>query len=102
MSAGRTNRPVGAGTGSDAGGAARRNPRFPVGVNYYPLDSEASTWEEWYAREVDSDFADFADAGLTLVRIFISWKLFEPQVDRYSEAAGAKLREIVEIGRAHV
>jgi hypothetical protein len=40
-------------------GVTRRNPRFPVGVNYYPLDSGASTWEEWYAGDIDADFADF-------------------------------------------
>jgi endo-1,4-beta-mannosidase len=82
-------------------GATRRNPRFPVGVNYYPLDSGASTWEEWYAGDIDADFADFAATGLTLVRIFISWKLFEPQVDRYSEEATERLGEIVDAAEAH-
>ncbi|MBE0417433.1 MAG: cellulase family glycosylhydrolase [Coriobacteriia bacterium] len=86
---------------SGAPGVARRNPRFPVGVNYYPLDSEVSTWEEWYAGDVDGDFAAFAAAGLTLVRIFISWKLFEPQVDRYSEQATDRLRTIVDAAAIH-
>ncbi|MFU8890172.1 MAG: beta-galactosidase trimerization domain-containing protein [Anaerosomatales bacterium] len=87
--------------GSDARRTPRRNARFPLGVNYYPLDSEASGWEQWYAGDVEGDFAGFEAAGMTLVRIFISWKLFEPQVDRYSEQATERLRDIVDAAAAH-
>ncbi|MDT8434132.1 MAG: cellulase family glycosylhydrolase [Anaerosomatales bacterium] len=87
--------------GSDARRTPRRNARFPLGVNYYPLESETSGWEQWYAGDVEGDFAEFEAAGMTLVRIFISWKLFEPQVDRYSEQATERLRDIVDAAAAH-
>jgi len=88
-------------TGTPATRAARRNPLFPLGVNYHPLESESATREEWYAGDVDGDFAQFAAARLTVVRVFISWKLFEPQVGRYSDEAMDRLDTIIESAGAH-
>ncbi len=79
----------------------RRNTLFPLGVNYYPLDSEDRTAEEWYAGDIDSDFAAFAAARLTLVRIFVSWRLFEPQVGRYSGETADRLADLITTAGAH-
>ena len=80
---------------------SRRNALFPLGVNYYPLDAETQSWDDWYSGDIAGDFAAFAEARLTLVRIFISWKMFEPQVGQYSDVAEERLQDIVEAARAH-
>jgi endo-1,4-beta-mannosidase len=87
--------------GVETGPAVRRNPRFPLGAEYHPLGPDARTWDEWYAHDPAPDFAAMRAAGLTLVRVFVSWKLFEPQVGRYSEEAAERLAAIFEAASAH-
>ncbi len=81
--------------------ASRRNPHFPLGVNYYPLDNETQRWDDWYGGDIDDDFAAFAEARLTLVRVFVSWKYFEPQVGQYSHDAEDRLEALIETAREH-
>ncbi|HET6497744.1 MAG TPA: cellulase family glycosylhydrolase, partial [Coriobacteriia bacterium] len=90
-----------AGQAPSVSAVSRRNPLFPLGVDYHPHDAESAQPDEWYAGDFDADFAEFAEARLTLVRVFISWRAFEPQVGRYSEWAVARLRELVESAGAH-
>ena len=79
--------------------ASARNPLFPIGVNYYPLEAETQSWDDWYDRDVASEFAAMAEARMSLVRIFISWKLFEPQVGQYSDDAEDRLSGIMDAAR---
>lgn len=88
-------------TMTSPGKAPRRNALFPIGVNYYPLDAETQSWNDWYAHDVDEDFKVFAEARMTLVRIYVSWKLFEPQVGQYDEDALERLQEIIDAARTH-
>jgi endo-1,4-beta-mannosidase len=78
-----------------------RNPLFPLGVDYYPQGSDTSAPGEWYGDDFDSEFDAFRQARITLVRIYMSWKAFEPQVGVYSEQALSRLREIIESAGAH-
>lgn len=96
----QVNAPAGASPEASTAGL-RRNPRFLLGVNYYPLDADAAGWEEWYTGDIDTDFAAFAEARLTLVRVFVSWKCFEPQVGRYSEEAGERFDRLVRAAASH-
>lgn len=89
------------GRAASVGMTPRRNPLFPLGVDYHPHDAESAQPDAWYAGDFDADFAEFAEARLTLVRIFISWRLFEPQVGKYSDEAGTRLHEMVESAGAH-
>jgi endo-1,4-beta-mannosidase len=77
----------------------RRNLLFPLGVNYYPLDAETQSWDDWYANEVDADFDTFAGARLSLVRLFLSWKVLEPQVGQYNEDAIERFEEVIDAAR---
>ncbi|MCE5191668.1 MAG: cellulase family glycosylhydrolase [Actinomycetia bacterium] len=81
--------------------AVTRNPDFPVGVDYYPLDEERRSWRDWYDRDVASDFAAMAASRVSDVRVFVSWRAFEPQVGQYDEDAAERLERIVEAARAH-
>lgn len=82
---------------SDAGkGGARRNALFPLGVNYHPLDSELSGWEEWYGGDTAADLKAFQEGYFALVRVFVSWKAIEPQVGQYDDDAIERLGELLE------
>lgn len=84
-----------------AGRAPRRNPDFPLGVNYYPLDAETDGWDDWYTGDIEGDFASFAAARLTLVRVFVSWKFFEPQVGQYADEADDRLQSLIDAAGAN-
>lgn len=92
-------RPAAASAPVPEGKVPRRNAMFPVGVNYYPLDAETQSWDDWYAHDVSEDFARLAEARFGLVRVFISWKLLEPQVGQYNEDAVERLQEIIDAAR---
>lgn len=77
----------------------RRNPLFPVGVNYHPINSEADGWEDWYAHDFAADFKRLAEARLSMVRVFLSWKLLEPQVGQYDEDAFERFAEVLSSAR---
>lgn len=75
--------------------AARRNPLFPLGVSLYPLDAESQGPEEWYGRDLADDLAVFAEARLALARVFVSWRVLEPQVGQYDEQGLQRLSDLV-------
>lgn len=77
----------------------KRSVTFPLGIDYYPLDAERSGFADWYSGDVEADFAAFAAARLSLVRIFLSWKLFEQQVGNYDEEASQRLERVVSAAR---
>lgn len=77
----------------------RRNPVFPVGVAYWPLDAETDAWSDWYARDFEEDFDAFAEARLAVVRLFVSWKVLEPQVGQYDDGALDRFEELVTAAR---
>jgi len=61
-----------------------RNPLFLVGASLYPADSEAQGADGWYARDLSSDLDALQRAHCSLVRLFVSWRVLEPQVAQYS------------------
>jgi endo-1,4-beta-mannosidase len=78
-----------------------RNLLFPVGIDCYPLDEERRSPSDWYDRDLDAEFKAFADARISLVRVFVSWKLFEPQVGQYDDDAEDRLGDIMAAARSH-
>ena len=80
---------------------AGRKALYPVGVTLFPLTSDADGWVDWYARDLEPDLALAEEARFALVRVLVSWKLLEPQVGQYSEAALGRLGEIVAAAHAH-
>lgn len=83
------------------GKTPRRNALFPVGVNYYPLDTETQSWDDWYTGDVTADFAAFAEARLSIIRVFLSWKVLEPQVGQYDEDALERFADVLAAAREH-
>jgi endo-1,4-beta-mannosidase len=87
-------------TGQPATKAPRRNPLFPVGTSLYAYDDEFEHWDNWYARDLDDDLGLLAEARFALTRIFVSWKVIEPQVAQYDDDALQRLADIVRAARA--
>ncbi len=79
--------------------APRRSATFPLGIDYWPIDDEISSFSDWYGGNIETDFGAFAAARLTLVRVFISWKLFERQVGNYDDDAAQRLQRLVTAAR---
>ncbi len=78
-----------------------RNPDFPIGVDYYPLDEERRSPADWYDRDVDAEFAAIAAARISLVRVYVSWRALEPQVGQYDEDAVERFGRVVDAAKAH-
>ncbi|MBN1192912.1 MAG: beta-galactosidase trimerization domain-containing protein [Coriobacteriia bacterium] len=78
-----------------------RNLLFPVGVDYYPIDEERASFGEWYRGDLDADFAAIAKARISLVRVFVSWKLLEPQVGQYDTGVEDHLGDVLASARTH-
>ena len=78
-----------------------RNALFPVGVDLYPLNDERASFDDWYAHDLTQDLAAMAEAHFSLVRVFVSWKLFEPQVGQYDHDAEDRLGEVLAAVRTH-
>lgn len=78
-----------------------RNPLFPIGVDYFPLNEERLSFSDWYDRDYEADFDEIAAARISLVRLFVSWKLFEPQVGQYDADAEDKLGDMLAAARTH-
>lgn len=83
-----------------SGAAPARNPLFPVGASLYPLDAETQAAEEWYDRDLAPDLDALAAAKCALVRLFVSWRIVEPQVGQYSDDALDRLASLVESVRS--
>lgn len=80
--------------------AVQRNPLFPVGASLYPLDDETQGPDEWYARDLTPDLDALATCRAALVRVFVSWRVLEPQVGQYDEEALDRLAGLVEDARS--
>lgn len=70
---------------SDHSTVSSATPRFLVGASLYPLDSESMSPEQWYERDLTSDLDALRKVGGGIVRLFVSWRVLEPQVGRYDD-----------------
>lgn len=77
-----------------------RNPLFPIGATLHPLASEGLDAGHWYQRDLGPEIDLLAKAGCTLVRLLVSWRVLEPQVGQYDDAALERLADVVEAVRA--
>jgi endo-1,4-beta-mannosidase len=66
-----------------------------VGTTLFPADSETDGWAAWYTRDLGSDIGALQEARFALVRLLVSWKVLEPQVGQYDEAALGRLADLV-------
>ncbi len=80
---------------ADMGALDRRGPLFGVGVSVYPSNIESAGPDAWYTPDMAPGFERLAEAGCTLVRLFVSWRVLEPQVGQYDREALDRFAAVV-------
>ncbi|MGE5253906.1 MAG: glycoside hydrolase 5 family protein [Planctomycetaceae bacterium] len=60
---------------------------FMLGANYWPGDKGLSWWREFELPTLRRDFSLAAEYGLGLIRIFLLWEDFQPEINRVSARA---------------
>ncbi len=67
---------------------------FVLGVNYWPRRKAMSWWSSFDAGEVREDFAQVAEMGLRVVRLFLLWDDWQPTPDTVSVECLAHLGKV--------
>jgi hypothetical protein len=68
--------------------------KLTLGVNYWPGDKGIYWWREFELTRVNRDFSLAAEYGLDLIRIFLLWEDFQPEINRVSVPA---LKDLVRV-----
>ena len=58
--------------------------RFFVGCNYWASHAGTNMWSDWRPDVVDDDLKRLAENGVTMVRVFPLWPVFQPITMLYS------------------
>lgn len=57
---------------------------FILGINYWPRKKTMYWWKFFEQKEVENDFHFLSTIGINLIRIFLMWEDFQPEVDGIS------------------
>jgi endo-1,4-beta-mannosidase len=71
-------------------------PRFLLGINYWPRRSAMYMWQRFEIDEIGEDMKRIKDLGLDVVRFFLMWDAFQPQLDRMDGDALRRFDAIME------
>jgi len=71
-----------------------RERKFILGVNYWPAEKGIYWWREFELPQLHRDFSLAAEYGLDLIRIFLLWEDFQPEINRVSVPA---LKDLVRV-----
>ncbi len=58
--------------------------RLITGINYWASDNAIRMWEDFHPEVIDADFEKLAAAGITMLRVFPLWSVFQPLTAAYS------------------
>jgi endo-1,4-beta-mannosidase len=72
---------------------------FTLGVNYWPRARAMHWWKAFDRIDVETEFAQIADLGLQVARIFLFWEDFQPTPDRVNDAALADLGTVLDVAQ---
>jgi len=67
---------------------------FLIGVNYWPTGKGVYWWREFDPSSLQRDFSLAAEHGLGLLRVFLLWEDFQPEINRVSVTV---LRDLVRV-----
>lgn len=56
------------------------NRRFIIGINYWPKESAMYWWKKFDHTQVKRDFSLLAEYNFKLIRIFLIWEDFQPEI----------------------
>jgi len=68
--------------------------RMVLGANYWPAEKGIYWWREFELPSLRRDFSLAAEYGLDLIRIFLLWEDFQPEINRVSVPA---LKDLVRV-----
>jgi len=71
--------------------------RFLIGINYWPGETAMYWWKNFDASVVKRDFSLLAEYRIDLVRIFLLWEDFQPEVKHISVKALNQLVRVAEL-----
>ncbi len=66
---------------------SRNKNRFIIGINYWPPERAMYLWFNFEPSLIKRDFAQLAESGFDLARIFLMWEDFQPEINRVSVQA---------------
>ncbi|MGI5920912.1 MAG: glycoside hydrolase 5 family protein [Syntrophomonadaceae bacterium] len=72
---------------------------FFVGINYWPAKKAMYWWKKFDIEEVREDFARLKQAGIKVVRIFLTWEDFQPRPDLISRRAIDNLCAVADLAK---
>ncbi|MGQ0601579.1 MAG: glycoside hydrolase 5 family protein [Anaerolineales bacterium] len=75
--------------------------RFVLGVNYWPRRKAMYWWKDFDAGEVREEFTLIADLGLSVVRMFLLWEVFQPTPDSVDPQRVRDLVTVANIADEH-
>ena len=52
--------------------------KFFTGINYWGSENAINMWEDFDIKSIENDFKVMKDAGITHLRIFPLWSVFQP------------------------
>ena len=55
-----------------------------TGINYWASDNAIRMWEDFHPDVIEEDFCKLAAAGITMLRVFPLWSVFQPLTAAYS------------------
>jgi endo-1,4-beta-mannosidase len=61
-----------------------REGNFILGANYWPREKGLYWWKEFELSAGQRDFSLAAEYGLDLLRVFLLWEDFQPEINRIS------------------
>src|SRR5512136_2856255 len=61
-----------------------REEKFILGANYWPAEKGVYWWREFDLSTGKRDFSLAAEYGLDLLRVFLLWEDFQPEINRIS------------------
>ena len=54
------------------------NSGFILGLNYWASDTATRMWENFHPQVIQEDFRRIREAGITHLRVFPLWHVFQP------------------------
>ena len=72
-----------------------------IGSNYWPREKAMHWWGEFELSPVKRDFSLMAEYGLELIRVFLLWEDFQPEVNRISVRALEDLVRVADLANDH-
>jgi len=84
---------------TEKGESLEEQKQFLVGINYWPKETAMYWWQKFDASVVKRDFSILAEYGFHIVRTFLLWEDFQPEIRQVSVPSLNHLVQVAEAAR---